>query len=521
MIMRKLRLTILILILFQGTIQSQIEEIGIGYVRFTPPVIHQKEATVEKDATPFKFAELIEAELNILDFAAHNREQNSGILMCHVPEAKSLNAILHLSSGEGEFEIFVSNLEETEVYGPYVYDDFTLGFLPTPLIAGDKIQIKVICHNPDFPSLTISRIGYDFVGMVSKDGYFGNSGYCNIDVRCPEGADWQEAKRSVVRLIINAQYLCTGSIINNLRFDKRPFLLTANHCIGNATMAANTIAYFNYESPTCNGPDAPNTQVRNGMWLRATKNDQEGKVDFSLLETKTAIPSIFNARFAGWDASGRVPTNTVTIHHPRGDVKKISFDNDPPTRSNYPYSGGYDSASFWKIANWELGTTEGGSSGSPLFDHNQNIIGVLTGGAAACGNNFPDYYTQIAYAWDTYPDSTQQLKYWLNPDDLPTRVCSILSSNEFPQGNSYSDNLEVFPVPATDKLSFTWKGLVNKQLFTEIYDYSGRLVMSHQQKTPPDGFITINVSLPKGFYLLRSSDGDVSGKAKIIIGLDD
>lgn len=515
--MKKLLFIVFFASQFQGHIAAQIEEVGIGYIRFAQPVIQQKSGSEDSKATPFKFAELIEADLRIADFAQIIQEYSTMTLLCHVPEAKSLNVSIEMINDVENFELFISDAEQSEIYGPYSSDDFTLNILPSPLITGEMIKIKVISHDGNYPSLKISRLGYDYVGIASKDGYFGNSGYCNINVRCPEGDDWQEAKRSVVRLIINNQYLCTGSIVNNLRFDKRPLLLTANHCIGNVTMAANTIAYFNYESPTCQNADGLTTQVRHGMNLKATKSDEQGRVDFTLLEIRTAIPSVFNARYAGWDASGRIPTNTVTIHHPRGDVKKISFDNDPPTRSNYPYSGGYDTGSFWKIGNWELGTTEGGSSGSPLFDHNQNIIGVLTGGEAACGNNFPDYYTQLSYAWDTYPDSTQQLKYWLNPDNLPTRVCNILDISDFPRTSRTMNGLEVFPVPATNHLSFIWNGLVNKQFYAEIYDCSGKIVASFQQKTPQDGHIKLDFTLPEGLYLLRTHDGDISGSAKFVV----
>jgi hypothetical protein len=76
----------------------------------------------------------------------------------------------------------------------------------------------------------------------------------------------------------------------------------------------------------------------------------------------------------------------------------------------------------------------------------------------------------------------------------------------------------VFPVPALNQLSFIWKGLVNKQLHAEIYDCSGKIVASFQQKTPPDGSITLDFSLPEGLYLLRVSDGEISGNTKFLVG---
>jgi lysyl endopeptidase len=36
------------------------------------------------------------------------------------------------------------------------------------------------------------------------------------------------------------------------------------------------------------------------------------------------------------------------------------------------------------IVNWNSGITEGGSSGSPLFDQNHRVVGQLGGGPSSC-----------------------------------------------------------------------------------------------------------------------------------------
>jgi len=80
------------------------------------------------------------------------------------------------------------------------------------------------------------------------------------------------------------------------------------------------------------------------------------------------------------------PTASTSIHHPDGDIKKISFDVNAAGQATY---GG---ASCWRIFNWEDGTTEPGSSGSGLWDQNKRLIGQLYGGQATCSNNVNDYY---------------------------------------------------------------------------------------------------------------------------------
>jgi hypothetical protein len=75
---------------------------------------------------------------------------------------------------------------------------------------------------------------------------------------------------------------------------------------------------------------------------------------------------------------------------------------------------GFESNSTRKISHWELGTTELGSSGAPLFNEEHRIIGTLTGGRSTCGYTKDDYFTKFGVSWETYTDSSNQLKYWLD-----------------------------------------------------------------------------------------------------------
>src|SRR5690606_5514370 len=101
------------------------------------------------------------------------------------------------------------------------------------------------------------------------------------------------------------------------------------------------------------------------------------------------VPASFNPYFSGWDNTGTIPTSTVCIHHPNGDIKKISFDDNPALISQG--MGSSESNATWTVQ-WDRNTTtEPGSSGSPLFDQNHRIIGQLWGGGASCSAlNSPD-----------------------------------------------------------------------------------------------------------------------------------
>ncbi|NRA11953.1 MAG: T9SS type A sorting domain-containing protein, partial [Crocinitomicaceae bacterium] len=60
-------------------------------------------------------------------------------------------------------------------------------------------------------------------------------------------------------------------------------------------------------------------------------------------------------------------------------------------------------AQVWWIGDWEFGTTQAGSSGSPLFDQNHRIVGQLFGGLAGCAGTDPnslyDYFGRLGVSW--------------------------------------------------------------------------------------------------------------------------
>ncbi|MEC8663434.1 MAG: MopE-related protein [Bacteroidota bacterium] len=221
-------------------------------------------------------------------------------------------------------------------------------------------------------------------------GPFGNSGACNINVNCPEGDDWQVENQSVALIVSGGFAACSGAMVNNTANDGTPYFLTANHCLGSPN---SWTYYFNHESATCSGSTGPtNNSISGGTLLVA-----DGGSDVALIELSSTPPVAWGVEYAGWDASSANHSSAVGIHHPSGDVKKICFENDAP----YQYSTG--GAQVWWISAWELGVTEPGSSGSPLFNQDHRIIGQLYGGAAACSgtvnNGSYDFYGRFDVSW--------------------------------------------------------------------------------------------------------------------------
>jgi len=265
---------------------------------------------------------------------------------------------------------------------------------------------------------------------------FGTSGTCNVNVNCPEGAAWTNQRNSVARILIKngaSQGYCSGALINNVAQNCKNYFLTANHC-GAAVTAADKsqwVFYFNYQSAGCtNGASEPGSNTITGCTMRSSaSNGANSNVfgsDFLLVEFNSAIPAAYNVYYAGFDASGTGSNSGVGIHHPAGDIKKISTYSAALTSRRY-YSQLPDN-SHWQ-ANWvatvtNQGITEGGSSGSPLFNAAGRIVGKLSGGPSGCtvvAANKNDYYGKVSYDWITNgAAASQQLKPWLDPANTGT-----------------------------------------------------------------------------------------------------
>jgi hypothetical protein len=123
-------------------------------------------------------------------------------------------------------------------------------------------------------------------------------------------------------------------------------------------------------------------------------------------------PSIYQPYYAGWDATNYISGTYACIHHPFGNYKEIAIEYHPLISE--AIGKGFDLNSTWKISHWEVGTTELGSSGAPLFNEKHRLVGTLTGGRSTCGYARDDYFTKFGICWDTYSDSSNQLKYWLD-----------------------------------------------------------------------------------------------------------
>lgn len=300
------------------------------------------------------------------------------------------------------------------VHGPYTDRDRNAdGALWTPVVPGDEVVVELdLPPGADPGPVRIARVHHGFRSLGGGDV---KAGSCNVDVVCPDGDPWRDQIRSVARITILGVYLCSGQLLNNTAEDDTPYFLTAQHCVEDASQAPTVVAYWNYEAPSC-GLQAGGSLAQNqsGATFLASSRWQSG-TDFALLLLDDAPDPSFEVHFAGWDATGDTPPGAVAIHHPQGDEKSISFDDDPLVAVNYYGFGTHQ----WRVNAWELGTTEGGSSGSCIFNPSNGLcVGTLTTGSASCSNpNGFDIYGRfdLHYTGLSGASSSGRLLDWLDP----------------------------------------------------------------------------------------------------------
>lgn len=339
-------------------------------------------------------------------------------LVIAAPGAESINlgfGTYQMPEG-GRLTLYSSDYEQ-RVRSFTADDNEAHGQLWTPIIRSDELVIEVVVPAAAASKLELklNHIGYGYRGFGPsrfKGKGQDKSGACNVDVVCSEGDDWRNEIASVAVISTGGETFCTGFMVNNTAFDLTPYFMTADHCGIDARNAPSLVAYWNFQASTCGGPrDGVLADFNTGSDFLASY----APTDFTLLRLDDDPSPESGVSFAGWDRSMGDFAGATAIHHPSADEKAISFEFDSTTTTFYDVDTPSGQGDHIRVADWDIGTTEPGSSGSPLFSPEGRVIGQLHGGAAACGNNEPDWYGRFSLSWEGGGSADTRLRDWLDP----------------------------------------------------------------------------------------------------------
>jgi len=343
--------------------------------------------------------------------------------------------------------LFIYNEDGSQVLGSYTSSNNTpSGDFMSDLIGGEKVYIELVIDQvKDKPNLPFklkhiyqSHIPLEAISSAMEvDTGFMASLPCHPNASCPEGDIVNNEKRSVCRILMVLEeglVFCSGALMNNTLEDQRPLILSASHCQDYLTPLHELWRFdFNFITPNCANPSqAPGFDRVIGCRQLAANRDS----DMLLLELNLNVPSSFDVYYAGWNRDETyIPEPAYQLHHPLGDVMKISLDND-------------DLRIFDDDVTWDnttvtpplshfrcvldVGAHQVGSSGGPLMDENGRVVGQLHGGGIDtldCSVN-RSFYGRLSTSWTGGGEESSRLQDWLDPFDTDSLFIDGLNQGE-------------------------------------------------------------------------------------------
>ncbi len=323
------------------------------------------------------------------------------------------------------------------VMGPIRAEHIHGGVYASDLIYGEEVVLAVRMQSNESATfrLRMDKVIHGYAGRGSRD--YGDAAACNIDVNCaPFGNGWELERDAVGLIIYGGNELCSGSLINNACESLVPLFLTALHCIdgidgtnkdqeisqAEQNELSNWTFRFNYDSPdplaglppggnNCRGLEPTSWLTYSGAQYRAGWSN----MDFALIELNGSLLGQSSLALAGWDRRNIFPESSTSIHHPRGDVKKISHDDDPAISWSQTNPALPD---YYEVI-FDAGIAESGSSGSPFFNPEHLIIGqqLSVDPFLNCSSTFNTvYFPRLFHSWTGGGTSDSRLSDWLDPN---------------------------------------------------------------------------------------------------------
>ncbi len=414
--------------------------------------------------------------------------------------AKSMNFILEDFFIPIGAKLFLYSNDRTDLLGAYTFTqnnkNKTLG---TWIVKGEDITLEYLepVSQNRKGSFTIRKITHGY----RSGGNLNASSDCNIDVNCPIGSDADPLKnvlkKSIGLVLVDGAAMCSGALINNTANDRKPYFLTANHCYSDPSTWAFRFNWISTNTVCGTTEDnVSNTDYHtiSGATLKARKET----TDFCLVEIDSEIPQEWGTVWSGWERTTNISPWVFGIHHPAGDIMKVSKDGEPVLEGN-----------MWTVNNWEIGYAENGSSGSPLYSSKGKIIGQL-----CCGNTFCNgttyqsgvyRYGRFDVSWDRGGTSDTQLKDWLDPINFGVMVLDNYPALDLGTSeNILADQIKVYPNASKDIFIIDLQS-AKSDLKYELFSSNGSLIIKGNFYNKIN---KIDLSgKPNGVYLLKLING--------------
>ncbi|WP_455629109.1 trypsin-like peptidase domain-containing protein [Parabacteroides chinchillae] len=414
------------------------------------------------------------------------------------PGAYSINILFTRYELPEGAQLFLYNPDRSQILGSFnQMNNSESGILPVAPVQGDELIIEY--QEPAKAAfrgkLTVGEVNHAYRDLRGDEPRPGSDEYKAIPpLACyaTGGSIYEPLGRSVVMMLIDGVIACSGTLVNNMQNDGKPYLLTASHCLNRSFTVSNPdyqkvagriVFFFNYDSPTCNTILKGTEEMSVASAKSIAINEQ---TDLALLELSQRPPVYYQPYYAGWNATQISNPPYAGIHHPGGSVKRICLSEDNIKLSTFNTIGTYfyDNC-HWHVQKWSDGFTSKGSSGSALFDSEGYVIGALSGGLSMQDKPFDDFYYALSQTWTISEETDKQLKYWLDPANTNKLLCKGLDPYEQDrclklsnvEATGKQELIETASIPATNTEPLFGNNSLGVTECAEAYTITGKALI--------------------------------------------
>lgn len=539
----------------------------------------EEEAEKESNARPYMVARNVDYPISFDDgtFITHKDGSVSWLLEINVPDAAGIDVFFNQLVLKPGVTLYAYGKNKKQILGAYTSESAipSKTFILGPIIGSsytiefhfENVKLVSATHL-DIPTLSVYFRGLEedakAYGLTEGASFlFDSSASCNVDANCNRSYDgwetsqFEDAKNASARIVVSnggTMGLCSGTLVTATDYSSdncNNLFLTASHCDGGNGRTDehfdNWRFYFNYEHTECEGSNiAYQFRFVQGAKFLARSNYPSGVgntsgsapglvQDFLALDLTTPIPETFDIARVGWnrridiaeinqDYSTDDYKFFIGFHHPGGNPKKQSISGI--IHGNGTFNQFTVPATHWST-NFAIGCTEGGSSGSGLFDQNGNIIGVLSGGAGATAAQ----YSKISYGWENeweqgkfepYSGAVSRLKEWLDPLGTNQEVffgtdatCSTVTIDE----HDFSNNITIFPNPVNSgNLTIKFDEIIKNHINVSLVDVMGKTLHQKEYHVGSGSIIQLDVQqFATGIYFVVMESNGQKSTQKVVI----